>query len=237
MARYSKWFGGALGWAFGGPIGGLMGYVIGSMLDSAAHNDDQQGITQGGDFMAALLVLCAAIMKADGKVVKGEVDYFKEVFSKQFGKDQTKHHLQVLKKLLEQDVDVKAVCLQVRDHMDMAMRLQLMHFLFGIASADGHMDPRESKVISEIGYYLDISSLDMDSIRNMFIKDTESDYKIIEIDRNATDEEVKKAYKRMAFKHHPDKVQSLGEEYVKAAQEKFQEIQTAYENIRKERGF
>ena len=68
-------------------------------------------------------------------------------------------------------------------------------------------------------------------------QDVNSAYKILEIDPSASDDEVKKAYKKMAIKHHPDKVESLGEDVKKAAEEKFKSIVAAYEAIKKERGF
>ena len=69
----------------------------------------------------------------------------------------------------------------------------------------------------------------------MFVPNTDGDYKILEIDPNATNDEVKKAYRRMAMKFHPDKVSTLGEEVQHAAKEKFQKVNQAYENIKKER--
>ena len=71
----------------------------------------------------------------------------------------------------------------------------------------------------------------------MFIKETDNDYKILEVDKNSSDDEIKKSYRALAKKHHPDKVQHLGEAYVKAAQNKFQKIQKAYQNIKNKRGF
>nr|WP_317165144.1 DnaJ domain-containing protein [Draconibacterium halophilum] len=69
----------------------------------------------------------------------------------------------------------------------------------------------------------------------MFVPNTDSDYKILEIERSANEEELKKAYRRMAMKYHPDKVSNLGEEVQNAAKEKFQKVNQAYENIKKER--
>jgi DnaJ like chaperone protein len=76
---------------------------------------------------------------------------------------------------------------------------------------------------------------DIDSIRSMFIKNTDAAYKILEVGPTATNEEIKKAYRRMAIKYHPDKVSYLGEDFQKAAKEKFQKVTEAYDDIKKER--
>jgi DnaJ like chaperone protein len=70
----------------------------------------------------------------------------------------------------------------------------------------------------------------------MYYKDTTSAFKILEIESTATDDEVKKAYRKMAMKYHPDKVRGLGEQHEKSANEKFLKVQEAYEQIKKERG-
>jgi DnaJ like chaperone protein len=119
--------------------------------------------------------------------------------------------------------------------MEHPMRLQLLHYLFGLAKVDGSVDKSEVETISRIAQYLGISQADYESIRAMFYKDSGSAYKILEIESTATDEEVKKAYRKMAVKYHPDKVRDLGESHQKAAQEKFIRVQDAYETIRKER--
>jgi DnaJ like chaperone protein len=62
-------------------------------------------------------------------------------------------------------------------------------------------------------------------------------YKSLEIEPSATDEEIKKAYRRMAKKYHPDKVNELGEDVKKSATEKFRSINEAYESLKKQRGF
>jgi DnaJ like chaperone protein len=76
----------------------------------------------------------------------------------------------------------------------------------------------------------------VDSIFAQFRPSNDSNYRILEIEPSATDEEVKKAYRKMAIKYHPDKVATLGEDVQKAAEEKFKAISQAYEAICKERG-
>jgi len=245
MAKFGKWIGGGLGWAFGGPIGALLGFAVGTAFDKVTgaedvNNTSQRGkgrySTQPNDFGASLLVLIAAVMKADGKILKSELDYVKRFFMKQFGSEKTKQHLLVLRELLKKEIPIHDVCLQIKTYTLYPARLQMLHLLFGVALVDGVIDPSELRVIAEIAGYLGIKQMDYNSIKAMFFKEVDGDYKILEITKNATDEELKKAYRRMAVKYHPDKVTHLGEEYRLSAKEKFQKVQEAYENIKKSRG-
>jgi len=238
MAGFGKWIGGGLGWAFLGPLGGLMGFAIGSMFDKAQDGVIPQNATgtQSGDVVASLLVLTAAMMKADGKVLKSELNFVKNFLIQQFGTEAAKHHLQTLKVLLDKDIPVQEVSAQIKYYMDYSSRLQLIHYLWGIAQADNDIDHSEIRLIEIIAHHMGINQKDQDSIKAMFVEDTESAYKILEVSPNATNEEVKKAYREMAIKYHPDKVSHLGEEIKKSAEEKFKNVNEAYEKIKKERG-
>ena len=112
----------------------------------------------------------------------------------------------------------------------------MIQYLFGVAQADGHVSDSEAKVIEKIASYFRITKIEFDQIKSMFYKDVSSAYKILGIEANSSDDEIKKAYRKMAVKHHPDKYNQLGEEQQIAAKEKFQKIQQAYEQIKKERG-
>ena len=238
MAGFGKWIGGGLGWAFLGPLGGLMGFAIGSMFDKSQTDAIPQNATstQSGDVVASLLVLTAAMMKADGKVLKSELNFVKNFLIQQFGTEAAKHHLQTLKVLLDKEIPVQEVSIQIKYYMDYSSRLQLIHYLWGIAQADNDIDPSEIRLIEIIAHHMGINQKDQDSIKAMFVEDTESAYKILEVSPNATDAEVKKAYREMAIKYHPDKVSHLGEEIKKSAEEKFKNVNEAYEKIKKERG-
>ena len=239
MGQFGKWIGGGLGWVMGGPIGGLLGFIVGSMVDSASfrtstYTSGDTRTTPGG-FGVTLIVLIAAVMKADGKVLKSELDYVKQFFVRQFGGNSASEATMMLRDLLKQEIPLTDVCRQIARNMDYSSRLQLLHLLFNVSLADGTAHPSEQEVINRISDYIGISSADFISIRNMFIPETDSSYKILEIDPSATNDEVKKAYRRMAMKYHPDKVSHLGEDFRKTADEKFRKVNEAYERIRKER--
>ncbi|MBN8697237.1 MAG: TerB family tellurite resistance protein [Bacteroidetes bacterium] len=241
--KFGKWLGGTLGWAFGGPLGGVLGFALGSAFDAASVTvkTEKGAYTQtpnhAGDFAASLLVLSAAVMKSDGRTLKSELEYVKKFLVLQFGEAHAQQQILMLKEILNQEIPLRDVCLQIKHFMPHSERIQIVHYLFGISQADGHVHELELQTIQTIANYLGVSHADFNSLKAMYFKDTESDYKILEIDKTATDEEVKKAYRKMAVKFHPDKVAALGEEVQKAAKEKFQHVQKAYENIKKQRGF
>lgn len=241
MAKFGKWLGGGLGWAVGGPIGAIFGFMLGSLFDGSSEivatgsRTGYSGQTTAGGYVMSLLVLTAAVMKADGKVLKSELDYVKKFMVHNFGEASATEAVRMLRDLLNQTIPVNEVCNQIKQNMNYSARLQLMHFLFGIAQADGEVAANEKELITFIGREMGLTEKDFESIQAMFVPNTEADYKILEIETSATDEEVKKAYRRMAMKYHPDKVSHLGEDFQKAAHEKFQSVNKAYENIKKER--
>jgi DnaJ like chaperone protein len=176
MGKFAKWIGGGLGFVMGGPIGGLLGFFIGSVFDSTTtirwdQIGQQPGMTRTtpGDFGMSLIVLIAAVMKADGKVLKSELDYVKRFFVSQFGTSTAQEALTMLRDLLQKDIPLSDVCSQIRSSMDYPSRLQLIHILYNISAADNRFEPAETKVIQSISGMLGISATDYESIRNMFI--------------------------------------------------------------------
>ena len=235
-----------LGWVFGGPIGGIIGLALGSLLSSKSPRvirtevNQQFGNTEEKrDFNVTLLVLSAAVMKADGEVKKSELDYVKRFFLQNFGQQRAENYIKMLRDILNREYNLYDVSRQVGQYMDYSSRLQLLHYLFGIASADGMVSSAEMDVIHTISMYMGMSEMDYQSIKAMFVREvnaSENAYKILGVDPKASDEEVKKAYREMAKKNHPDLVSNLGEDVRAAAEKKFQEINQAYETIKKERG-
>ena len=247
---YAKWIGGAVGWALGGPIGGVMGYWLGKMFSDdslamdggsgAMHGHQGRGQarpTRAGDFALSMVVLSAAVMQADERVLKSELDYVKQFFRTNFGQAQAEQLTLALREALKNPVDVRGVCMQIRANMPHAKRLLLLQYLYGIARADGNVDPREVDLIRRMAAALGISDKDRASIEAPFHSDKPDPYTVLEIGRDASDAEIKRAYRRLALKFHPDKVRDMGEAYAKQAKTRFLEVQEAYENLKKVRGF
>ncbi|MBQ7999570.1 MAG: TerB family tellurite resistance protein [Bacteroidales bacterium] len=236
-----KWITGAIGWALGGPIGALLGYSLGALFENSSQQSGSfasNGYSeQRNSFMVSMLVLSAAVMKADGKVMRSELDFVKEFIRRNFGEGAVGQALKVLQELLQKDIDLPQVCAQIKTYMDISQRLQLLHYLIGIAQADSHVSSAELDMLKRIAMYLGISQQESESIFAMFGNKLEDAYKVLEVSPDASDEEIKKAYKKMALKHHPDRVESLGSDVKKAAEEKFKAVALAYETIKKERGF
>lgn len=253
---YGKWIFGSLGFALTGPLGGVIGFALGSLIDGATDlqqrngprtsgqhstGGPQQGRTHqatAGDVAMSLVVLTAAVMKADGQATQRELGHARTFFNRQFGPQHAAELLRLLRDMLKRTIPLKEVCEQMRAHLAHPERLQLLHYLIGLAHADGSLDRAEKQVIQDIAFYFGVSEKDLASLHAMFgvRVTTNSAYAVLEVDAKAGDDEVKKAYRRMVVKHHPDKVAHLGEQFQKDAAEKFRKVQEAYERIRDERG-
>ena len=236
-----KWIAGALGWAMFGPLGGLLGYFLASRLErlaeAAAGSEDGQVWNQGqrNSFLISLLALSAAVIKADGKVSSAERSRFREFFAANFGAQAANEAEEILNEILQKDFNLYEVCSQIRSCMDYSQRLQLYHYLVSLGACDGLVQV-EVDLLETIANYIGLSKTDSDSIMAQFRPNNDSNYRILGITPDATDEEVRKAYRRMAIQYHPDKVATLGEDVQKAAEEKFKAISQAYEAICRERG-
>jgi len=219
--------------------GAIIGFFIGSMFSKTRLSTSFVTTRMDTrDFELKLLTLAGLVIKADGKVTQKELDYVRRYFVSAYGKHRANEVFRVFNnELNKSNVSAAEICGHFASYARYESRLQLVHFLFGIAQADGVVSDIEWRTIEGFSRYLQLRSMDFESIKAMFIKAVDGAYKILEVEKSATDAEIKKAYRDLAKQHHPDKVQHLGEAYVKAAREKFQQLQKAYEQIKTERGF
>lgn len=246
----AKWIFGGLGFVLGGPIGALIGVWIGSLLESGSKMTEAGGSTQDiphssrpratqGDISVSIIVLLACVIKADGRVLKSEISFVKPFLVRTFGVDGAKEALQLLKQLLAKNIDPVVVAQQIRQHVNYSVRLELIHLLLQVAQSDGEVVAAETQVIETIAIHMGISTADYQSLLSLYHReqrDANWAYTALEIDPSATDDEVKKAYRRMAMKYHPDKVANAGENIRQQATEKFRAINDAYEHIKAQRG-
>lgn len=232
---------------------GFFGYIIlffvirwiFSMISSSSSQPQQAGqpayrrstTVSAEDFELRLLSLTSIVIKADGKVTQAELDYVRQYFVSAYGKERSNAIFKLFNDVVKkQELSAKRICSYLNARTRYESRLQILHFLFGIANADGHVSAPELLAIEQIAGYLQLNSNDFISIKAMFVKDRDNAYKILEVDKSATDGEVKRAYREMAKRYHPDKLMDMDEAYRKGAQEKFNAVQDAYDTVRKERG-
>lgn len=250
----SKWIFGGLGFVLGGPIGALIGVFVASMFESASNILQSDGSnetsntppyssrrttrTTQGDISVSIIVLLACVIKADGRILKSEINSIKPFLIRNFGEEGAKQALQLLKQLLNQNINPAEVAAQIRQYVNYSVRLELIHLLLEVAKADGEVADSECQVIETIAINMGISTADYQSLLSLYRKqqDTNWAYTALEIEPTATDEEVKKAYRRMAMKYHPDKVANAGENIRQQATDKFRAINEAYEHIKSLRG-
>jgi len=256
---YGKWIGGIVGFMAAGPLGALAGYAIGSMLE----NNDDDNYSGGGygsrttesstygqrnSFLFSMLVMASYIIKADGKVMHSEMEFVRQFLRVNFGEAAVAEGNQILLNLFEQRKQMDAnnpsafkntiyECgMQIRQNMGYEERLQLLNFLAKIAQSDGSICQAEIDALKEVATAMGLSAQEVESMLNLGGNTLEQAYKVLEIEPTATDDEVKAAYRKLALKHHPDRVATLGEDVKKAAEEKFQQINNAKEMIYKARG-
>lgn len=224
--------GGALGWALGGPLGGLIGGLVGH--EATAESPAGRAGAEGASAAVALVVLMAAVARADERASRGEVRYVKEFLTRAFGADNAADLMLVYKRALQKDLDLEAIAAQIRRSMTREARVEVLHLLFGLAHADG---PSGDKIAAarEAGAGLGIAPDEVRAVEGIFRTDADRAYEILGASRSDSMDEIRRKYRELAMKYHPDRVAHLGEEFRLLAEEKFRAIREAFEAIEKGR--
>jgi DnaJ like chaperone protein len=243
-----RWLAAFIGFLLFRWVGAIFGYLLGSLLDNT-YGGSARGYTEmfrgqdrtrvsPADFELNLLSLASLVIKADGQVNQAELDFVRTYFVQAYGKERANATFKVFNEVVKKrEISASRVAGLLRQRMRYEARLQVLHFLFSIANADGVVSQAEASEIQRISGYLGVQSPDFESIKAMFFKNPDSAYRILEIEPGADPAEIKSAYRRMAKKYHPDKLQHMDEAYRKGAEEKFRKVQEAYEQLQKEKGF
>ena len=231
-----KWVAAAIGYSFLRFPGAILGFMVGGFFEHLTKNSVQLRRSSYAinpeTFQLNLLALSALIIKADGKIEQRELDFVRSFFIGQYGKERAdsifRNFNTQIKKEAQRLDQLTQVFVQQTAY---ETRLQILHFLFGIANADGHVSNVELEKLSQIASGMRLRLPDFESIKAMFVKNTDNAYKILEIESNASQDDIKKAYRRMAKKYHPDKLRGQDPAMIKGAEEKFREVQKAYETL------
>ncbi|MBQ9356885.1 MAG: TerB family tellurite resistance protein [Prevotella sp.] len=252
-----KWIAGYLGWIVLGPIGGIAAFLLGSLVESAvkgSHSSQGYEFIPGQDsqeqgdrnsFLLSMLVMSAYIIKADGKIMHSEMEFVRGFLRQNFGIEAEQQGNDILLRTFEEQKrqgpaafrnTIRQSCREAARFLDYSGRLQLLNFLVLIAQADGHVDDTEVKALKEVAGWMQMQESEVDSMLHLEGGSLDDAYKVLGVSPSASDDELKKAYRRLALEHHPDRVAKLGDDVRKAAERKFQEINAAKEKIWKARG-
>jgi|TARA_B100001057_G_scaffold394528_1_gene403749 DnaJ like chaperone protein len=235
-----KWVAAVIGYSFLRFPGAILGFMVGGFFEFLSKNSIQIRTSSYAikpeTFQLNLLALSALIIKADGKIEQKELDFVRSFFIGQYGKERADSifrtfNTQIKKETQHLDQLTRIFVQQTAYET----RLQILHFLFGIANADGNISDIELQKLSQVATGMRLRLPDFESIKAMFVKNTDNAYKILEVDSNASLDEIKKAYRKMAKKYHPDKLRGQDPAMIKGAEEKFREVQKAYETLMRQK--
>lgn len=248
------WFGkltfGTAGFLFGGPLGAIAGAALGHHLVDKENNYNrltyEEDIRQVERAQAAYFISMFSILgklaKADGAINREEIavvdNFIKTLRIPEQEKQFARSIFNEAKDSRYSIVDFAEQLYRMNSRQPTVL-LSFMDLLFKLAAADGRLHQNEETELIKIRNVFRISERQFNNIKACYFKDTDRYYKILNCTPANSDQEIKAAYKRLVKDFHPDTVISKGlpEEFVQFATGRFQEIQDAYENIRKERSF
>ena len=248
----AKWIGGILGFVFGGGVlGAIAGYVLGSLFDNSktgpdpiSENPEDLQAQSRNRFLFSLLVLAAHIIQADGKIMHSEMEFMRRFLRRTFGPEAEQQGNEILLRLYEyrkQQGDsawqsqIRQSCHELTSLMPEADRTQLATLLAEIAKADGNIDATEVAALREIIVNLGLNPRLTEQLLSLGGTTLEDAYSVLGLTPDASDEEVRRAYRKLVVENHPDRVAHLGDDVKEAATKKLQQITEAKELIDKMR--
>ena len=254
MSWLGKMIGGTIGFALGGPIGAVAGAAFGhAFVDkkedayltsipgrtgSLSSNEEAQLV-----FFTAAFSMLAKLCKADGQVSEKEIQVV-EAFMKQdlqldaTGQQSAKN---IFRQAVRSNESFEAFAMQFYSVFKTQPNIiaLMMDVLCRVAAADGYLSDAEDDALRSAARIFNVSEAEFNRVKSKYIRPADKYYAVLKCDETASNEEIKKQYRKLVTEYHPDKIQAKGlpEEFIKFANDKFAEIQEAYDQIRKKRGF
>lgn len=227
----------------GGPLGALFGgltqYFITKKL-KAKVRQSLPGVTHERDFITCIIIAMTKIAIVKGYVTARDVETIYKFFSKnlKYTSDDLESINHVIKETCKVDPDWAPVVERYKASTQSHYRLLLLTLTYQMALLDNSLNQKAQDSINELARLLGLSFAEHDQIRRKYsLDDLVTPYSILEVPSNASDQDIKKAYWRLAAHYHPDKVAHLGGDHAEQAHIKFLELQAAYRELEKSRGF
>ncbi len=239
MSLIGKILGGGAGFLVGGPVGAVAGAAMGHLWfdQAAAEGLDREQRSQFAFFIAVFWVM-GHISKADGAVSREEID-FRQSLMEMMELDAEESDLAL--NLFADGSDSPVILDKFLDHLieectDPRLIEAFVNIQIETAKADGNVHPRERSILEYIQHRLGLPSGTVDAIlqAESGAPSTDWAYSVLELEEGCSGEEIKRAYKRLMNRYHPDKLVSkdLPEEIIRIANEKTRQIKAAYERLR-----
>ncbi|WNJ99303.1 TerB family tellurite resistance protein [Thalassospiraceae bacterium LMO-JJ14] len=250
MSVWGKVIGGVAGFAVGGPIGAVIGAVAGHHVvdkkkQSGSLNQDDKQVA----FTTAVIVLSAKMAKADGHVTRDEVNAFKQLFHIEPEDMPTVASIFDEAKGTSEGFEPFAEQIGEMFRGDWRVLEEIIGALFHIAKADGKIHPGEVQYLRQVALLFGFSDRDFDRLQTIYLggwkgeggRSVRADdaFEILNVSKDASDADIKKAYRNLVRENHPDTLMAKGmpEEFIELANEKLAKINDAYDRIKKARGF
>jgi DnaJ like chaperone protein len=233
MADYEKWLGAGLGYAVAGPIGGWMGYMAGNFIKSGKKKDSNLPISE---LEANLIVLASHLIKVDGKISVEEIEFVRIFLKEYFPENHSDERIRMLHHCLQKEYDLNIVCDQLRMFTTIETRKQIVRFMLDLAASDNEISERENFFIFKVAGYLNVNDIEYRKLKKYSTEQDSEAFRILGVNPKDDIVAIRNAYRKLILKFHPDRNKEATIEELKKLSEKLQEIKTAYEQIKLQRG-
>ena len=251
MSWFGKIVGGTIGMALGGPLGAIAGAAFGHFLDKANQIYMEEGIRtsprlsplEGAQmtFFVATFSMLAKIARADGRVTRDEIATIERFMQNELrlGLQSRQAAIRIFETALNAPdaFDDYARQFYGAFHANPQLLEFMLDILMRVATADGRFSPEEEKLVHSAARIFGFSDPHFNNLRARFSATDDSAYHVLGLGADASNEDVKHRYRTLVKEYHPDRIAAKGlpEEFTRLAQDKFREIQGAYESIKQER--
>lgn len=258
MSWFGKVIGGSLGMMIFGPLGAILGAAIGHQFDEKENKEEVYGKTdyfsgelnQGEKaqmmFFVTTFTILGKMAYADGKFSSQEISSFNKILNETFNISGKQADLayKIFIEAQSEQYQYEEILEQFNRlfYNDEEMRLLILELMIKLAMADNIFHKLEQDLLNKARQTFRITDIDYDNLLKKYMSfsvSEEKHYAVLGCKKTDSIDDIKSKYRKLVIEFHPDKVIAKGmpDEFVKFAQDKFREIQDAYEQIKKERNF